>query len=128
MTYLIAMTSDTTTPIGAAENAGDITTADLSTFLFPNAFLFEGTTANCCIIGFHTYDLESGSAANGWREKRSVLNYASWTLPRSRRGAPRLWARPRARSIAGRASRGEPFESDRQVHEKRRGARRFAAV
>jgi hypothetical protein len=79
--FFPATPSDTTTPIGAAENAGDITTADLSTFLFPNAFLFEGTTANCCIIGFHTYDLEPGSAANGWREKRYVLDYASWVSP-----------------------------------------------
>ena len=70
--------TDTTTPVGAAENAGDITTSDLATFLFPNAFLFEGTTSNCCVIGFHSYDLEPGSAANGWREKRYVLNYASW--------------------------------------------------
>lgn len=74
-----ATPGDTTTPIGAAENAGDITTADLSTFLFPNAFLFDST--GCCIIGFHTYDLEPGSAANGWREKRYVLNYASWVSP-----------------------------------------------
>src|SRR3954470_7192028 len=35
-----AVASDTTTPIGAAENAGEITTKDVSTFLFPNTFLF----------------------------------------------------------------------------------------
>lgn len=73
-----ATPTDTTTPVGAAENAGDIATSDLATFLFPNAFLFEGSTSNCCVIGFHTYDVEPGSAANGWREKRYVLNYASW--------------------------------------------------
>jgi hypothetical protein len=71
-----ATANDTTTPVGAAENAGDITTADLSTFLFANTFLQDPT--GCCIIGFHTYDLEPGSAANGWREKRYVLNYSSW--------------------------------------------------
>jgi len=79
--FFPATATDTTTPIGAAENAGDITTRDMSTFLFNNAFLFFGTTANCCVIGFHTYDLEPGSAANGWREKRYVLNYSSWVSP-----------------------------------------------
>lgn len=74
-----ATPADTTTPIGVAENAGDITTADLSTFLFPNAFLFD--SAGCCVIGFHSYDLEPGSAANGWREKRFVVNYSSWVSP-----------------------------------------------
>lgn len=73
---------DTTTPIGAAENAGDIRTKDLSTFLFPNAFLFSnGDPTNCCIVGFHTYDVEPGSKANGEREKRYVLDYASWVSP-----------------------------------------------
>ncbi len=76
-----ATATDTTTPIGAAENAGDIRTADISSFLFPNAFLFIKTPANCCIIGFHTYDLEPGSAFNGWREKRYVVNYSSWVSP-----------------------------------------------
>ena len=79
--FFPATATDTSTPIGAAENAGDITTSDLATFLFPNAFLFEGTLSNCCVIGFHSYDLEPGSAANGWREKRYVLNYASWISP-----------------------------------------------
>ena len=36
--------TDTTTVMGAAENAGDITTKDMSTFLFPNVFLFNGST------------------------------------------------------------------------------------
>jgi hypothetical protein len=80
-----ATASDTTTPIGAAENAGDITTGDLSTFLFNNVFLFSGfvggNPAHCCTIGFHSFDLEPGSAANGWREKRYVVNYSSWISP-----------------------------------------------
>jgi hypothetical protein len=77
-----ATATDTTTPIGAAENAGDIRTKDLSTFLFPNALLFSnGNPANCCIIGFHTYDVEPGSEANGNREKRYVLDFASWLSP-----------------------------------------------
>jgi hypothetical protein len=71
-----AVPADTTTPIGAAENSGDIRTKDISTFLFPNAYLFWGT--QCCVLGFHTYDIEPGSASNGWREGRFVLNYAGW--------------------------------------------------
>jgi hypothetical protein len=79
--FFPATATDTTTPIGAAENAGDIRTRDLSTFLFPNAFLFDRDPSNCCVIGFHTYDLEPGGAANGFREKRYVLNYSSWISP-----------------------------------------------
>ena len=73
--------SDTTTPIGAAENAGDITTKDISTFLFPNTYLYVGTPNNCCILGFHSYDFEPGDDANGNREKRFVVNYSSWISP-----------------------------------------------
>jgi hypothetical protein len=79
--FFPATATDTSTPIGAAENAGDIRTRDLSTFLFPNAFLFSGSPNNCCVIGFHTYDLEPGGAANGFREKRYVLDYSSWISP-----------------------------------------------
>jgi hypothetical protein len=70
--------TDTTTPIGAAENAGDIRTKDISVFLFNNVFAYSGDLNNCCIIGFHTYDVEPGSAANHWREKRYVLSFVSW--------------------------------------------------
>jgi hypothetical protein len=73
--------NDTSTVIGAAENAGDIHTRDISTFLFPNAYLYINTANNCCIIGFHTYDLEPGGADNGWRERRYVVNYSSWVSP-----------------------------------------------
>jgi hypothetical protein len=77
-----ATATDTTTPIGAAENAGDIRTRDLSTFLFPNAFLyFNFDPTQCCVIGFHTYDLEPGGADNGFRERRYVMNYSSWITP-----------------------------------------------
>jgi hypothetical protein len=64
---------------GAAENAGDIRTKDISTFLFPNAYLFSGTP--CCVLGFHAYDIEPGSASNGWQERRYVLNYSIWITP-----------------------------------------------
>ncbi|HZS27626.1 MAG TPA: hypothetical protein VFB76_10375 [Candidatus Angelobacter sp.] len=72
-------TTDTTSPVGAAENAGEVTTKDISTFLFPNTFLFSG--ASCCTLGFHTYDFEPGDDSNGNVEKRFVLNYSSWVSP-----------------------------------------------
>ena len=69
---------DNTTPIGAAELAGDITTRDISTFLFNNIFLYNGNISICCVLGFHTYDFEPGDSSNGNRERRYVLNYSSW--------------------------------------------------
>jgi hypothetical protein len=74
-------TPDNTTIIGAAEVSGAITTKDISTFLFPNTFLFVGDPSNCCILGFHTYDFEPGDASNGNLERRFVVNYSSWTTP-----------------------------------------------
>jgi hypothetical protein len=69
---------DSSTVIGAAEVAGDITTKDISTFLFNNVYLYQGTINNCCVLGFHTYDLEPGDSSNGNQERRYVLNYSSW--------------------------------------------------
>jgi len=54
-----------------------ITTKDISSFLFPNVFLFFGNTNNCCVLGFHTYFFEPGSDP----ELRWVLDYASWIGP-----------------------------------------------
>jgi hypothetical protein len=71
--------TDTTTPVGAAENAGDINTKSVSTFLFNNVYLFSGN--NCCVLGFHSYDVEPGDASNGNKERRYVVNYSSWILP-----------------------------------------------
>jgi hypothetical protein len=74
--------TDTTTPIGAAENAGDITTKDISTFLFPNTYLyFNGNPNDCCVLGFHSYDFEPGDPSNGNRERRYVVNYSAWVSP-----------------------------------------------
>lgn len=76
-----ATPTDTTTVIGAAENAGEVTTKDISTFLFNNVYLYDGVPSNCCILGFHTYDFEPGTAFNGNSEKRYVMNYSSWVSP-----------------------------------------------
>jgi hypothetical protein len=67
---------DNSTIIGQAELAGDMTTRDLTTFLFDNVFLFSGP--NCCVIGFHSYDFEPGDPSNGNRDRRYVMDYASW--------------------------------------------------
>jgi hypothetical protein len=73
---------DSSTPIGAAELARDITTKDISTFLFNNTVLFYGGDINnCCIIGFHSYDYEPGIPQNGNLERRYVVNYSSWLSP-----------------------------------------------
>jgi hypothetical protein len=56
---------------------GAITTKDISTFLYPNVFLFSGDTTQCCALGFHTYFFEPGSDP----ELRWVLNYSSWISP-----------------------------------------------
>jgi hypothetical protein len=77
-----ANASDAGTPVGAAEHDGDITTASVSTFLFPNTYLYlNGNPNHCCLLGFHTYDSEPGDASNQFREKRYVFNYSSWISP-----------------------------------------------
>jgi hypothetical protein len=78
-----ASPDDTTTPMGAAENAGDIRTRDISTFLYNNVYLQDdfNDPNTCCILGFHSYDLEPGGEDNGFREKHYVMAYASWTTP-----------------------------------------------
>jgi len=59
---------DNSTVIGAAELAGDMATKDLTTLLFPNAFLYENGDPNqCCVLGFHSFDYEPGIPANGYR-------------------------------------------------------------
>ncbi len=72
---------DNTTLIGAAELAGDMTTRDLTTLLFDNVVLFDGTVNNCCVLGFHTYDFEPGDHRNGNRERRFVFDFASYLSP-----------------------------------------------
>ena len=72
---------DSSTVIGAAELAGDMTTQDLTTLLFPNAFLYVGNPANCCILGYHSFDFEPGIPSNGNLLRFYVMDYASWITP-----------------------------------------------
>ncbi len=73
---------DNSTVIGAAEVAHNITTKDMSTFLFPNAYLYKnGNPNDCCILGYHTFDVEAGDASNGNLTRFYVVNYSSWISP-----------------------------------------------
>ena len=73
---------DNSTVIGAAEVAGLITTKDMSTFFFPNVYLYENNNpADCCVLGFHTFDEEPGDASNGDLLRFYVMNYSSWITP-----------------------------------------------
>jgi len=82
-----ATPDDTSTVMGAVEHSGEVLPTDLATFLFDNVFLYSnGNPADCCIIGYHSYDAEPGSAANGWRERHFVMNYSSWISPGIFRG------------------------------------------
>jgi hypothetical protein len=77
-----ATPADTTTPIGAAQHLGEFRTKDIATFLFPNAYLFlNGDPNQCCILGFHSYDVEPGDKSNGFQERRYVMNYSAWVTP-----------------------------------------------
>lgn len=69
---------DTTTVMGAAEHAGDMKTTDITTLLFRDVFLFDGVPQNCCVLGFHSVDVEPGTRQNGNRERDYVMNYASY--------------------------------------------------
>jgi hypothetical protein len=72
---------DNTTVIGAAELAGDITTHDISTFLVNNVYLYDGTPDQCCILGFHSADLEPGIPSNGNLLRLYIMNFSSWVSP-----------------------------------------------
>jgi hypothetical protein len=72
---------DTTTPIGSAEHAGQMSTKDITTLLFRDVFLYGGDPDNCCTLGYHTYDFENGTKQNGNRVRAYVTNYSSWVDP-----------------------------------------------
>ncbi|GAC1651523.1 MAG: hypothetical protein NVS4B9_42080 [Ktedonobacteraceae bacterium] len=72
--------ADNSTIVGAAELAGDITTKDMSTFLFPNTFLYENNDPNqCCGFGYHGADIEPGTASNGNISRAYIYNFSTWT-------------------------------------------------
>jgi hypothetical protein len=73
--------TDTTTVLGAAEQAHEMTTRDITTLLFNNVLLYQGDPATGGQPGFHAYDLEAGDAANGNKDRRYVMTVASWLSP-----------------------------------------------
>jgi hypothetical protein len=74
--------ADNSTVIGQAEVSGSMTTKDISTFLFPNTYLYDnGNPNDCCVLGFHSFDFEPGDARNGNRTRFFVMNYSSWISP-----------------------------------------------
>ena len=75
-------TPDNSTVMGAAEVAGDVTTKDISTFMFPNTYLYENNDPNqCCVLGYHSFDLEAGDSTNNNQPRFYVMNYSSWISP-----------------------------------------------
>jgi hypothetical protein len=75
-------TPDNSTVIGSAEVAGDMTTKDITTLFFPNVYLYDNNNPNdCCVLGYHTFDVEAGDASNGNRTRFYVMNYSSWISP-----------------------------------------------
>jgi hypothetical protein len=74
--------TDTSTVIGAAEHAGEMTTKDITTVLFNNVLLADNLDSpSFVVLGYHSYDIEPGDAGNGHRERDYVMNYASWLSP-----------------------------------------------
>jgi hypothetical protein len=68
--------SDTTTIMGAAENAGDITTKDISIFLFYNIVLSD-PSLETIFVGYHSWDLEPADPSNG-KDKYYVMAWVTW--------------------------------------------------
>lgn len=57
-------------------NNNGITTKNISTFLYPNVYIFFGDITQCCVLGYHTYFFSPGDPEQRW-----VLNYSSWISP-----------------------------------------------
>jgi hypothetical protein len=63
-------------------NLGNFTTNGMNMTLFPNTFLFNlnannpNTPGSCCVLGFHTFFLDSGFPEDRW-----ITQYASWISP-----------------------------------------------
>jgi hypothetical protein len=64
--------------MGALEASGEITTHDLTTFLFSDAFWVY--TSPCCFIsaGYHWWDTEPGDTSNGNLRRYFILAEAPW--------------------------------------------------
>ncbi len=75
------LAQQSTTVIGREELNGTMTTKNISTFLFDNTFLYEGTPDVCCVGGFHGPDIEPGDASNGNRLRNYDMIFTSWTSP-----------------------------------------------
>lgn len=72
---------DHSTLMGKLELNGVATTKRITTLLFQDIYLYIGTVANCCVLGFHGPDEEPGTAHNGNRLRLYMMNYASWISP-----------------------------------------------
>jgi hypothetical protein len=88
-----------------------ITTKDISTFLFPNVFLFGVDTNDCCVLGFHTYFFDPSTDP----ELRWVLNYSSWITPGIFGSAPFLDVTGLSHEIA--ETYNDPFVVSDGVHD-----------
>lgn len=71
---------DGSTIVGAAEVSGDMRTTDITSFLFPDTYLYADTTDNCCVLGFHSFDYEPGATPTAL-PRFYVMEFASWVTP-----------------------------------------------
>ncbi len=71
---------DSSTVIGAAEVSGDMKTTDITSFIFPDTYLYVDTPGNCCILGYHSFDYEPGATADAL-PRFYVMDYSSWVTP-----------------------------------------------
>lgn len=79
--FLPSGAADSSTVVGRAELSGMISSKDISTFLFPNTYLYVGSPQNCCILGFHTADYQPARVYSDSMPRDYVLLYASWISP-----------------------------------------------
>ena len=73
--FAVDSTDPSTTIMGAAAAAGDITTKDISILLFNNVFLFDyGPQQAFLVPGFHSLDFQEPN-------KLYAMAFASWVTP-----------------------------------------------
>jgi hypothetical protein len=78
--YPFSSPLDRTSIIGAAELSGDMNTTDITSFVFPDTYLYVGDPLFCCILGYHSFDYEPPAEAGGL-PRFYVMNYSSWVTP-----------------------------------------------